>query len=126
MTSSDAVDDVRVGEDVALVVEHEAGAGRRVLAACAAKTSNGDCGLLDRARADEDDARRVALVDVARGQARSARGSRRGDAEAQRRLLDDRRRARRRRRRRRAATAAVDDAAEHGGDERDGEAHAVA
>src|SRR4051794_26372115 len=84
-----AVDDMRVGEDVAVAVDDEAGAGRLALLLGRSHVE-GRLRALDDLRADEDHARRVALVDVARrelpgavaGRARGGDGS----------LLDDGRR----------------------------------
>ena len=79
-----AVDDVRVGEDRAVPVEHEARAGG--LAALLLGQVERRLRALDDLRADEDDARRVALVDVARGEPVLAGGV---AGRRQRRLLDD-------------------------------------
>ena len=64
-----AVDDVGVGEDGAGLVDDEARAGGLALLLLGQAEVEGRLRALDDLRADEDDARRVALVDVARGEA---------------------------------------------------------
>ena len=71
-TSVEAGDHVRVGEDVALVVEHEARAGGDVLL-LAREDLERRLGRLHRAGADEHDAGGGPAVDVARGQAAAPR-----------------------------------------------------
>src|SRR4051794_19237225 len=111
-----AGDDVRVRQDRAVAVDHEAGARRLAALLLGEAEVEGRLRLLDDLGADEYHARSGALVDVARGQPGAARA--RGVVAAQRRLLDDRGRVA-------AAEAERDDqadrrrAAEHRGDRGD-------
>ncbi len=66
------LDDVRVGEDQAVVVEHEARAGRLGRLRVVADVERRRVGV-HRLGADEDDAGRAALVDLARARARCRR-----------------------------------------------------
>src|SRR4051794_87924 len=85
-----AGDDVRVREDRALAVDGEAGAGRLAALLLGEAEVERRLRLLDDLRADEHNAGRRALVDLAWGEA--ALGAARRRLAAQRRLLDDRRR----------------------------------